>query len=551
MIELAKKVRMTLAILAVSMSVLALACEQPIDSTSSIDDVSTEKIINGDLESGWDGVGALVMEFPGNGYIGSFCTGTLIDSEWVLTAAHCLIGSDDMPLHPGLVSFYVGTDANPATLGHLPLSGDLYQSDGFYVHPGYNPTTSANDLGLLHLSEVPTGVTQYAIQTSNISGLDGENVFYVGYGVSNGPAGTGGGIKRSTTFAISSVGTSTYSCAYTGTGICYGDSGGPGLYDFGTEWRVIGVNSTVSGTSDPCTSGMSNHMRVDYYDTTFIGTTMTNEPADCGTDPDVCFCDDACQLDGTCDNTACQTVGCWDLYNCIYGCGTSDPDCEIECYISATDGARDMLNEMFICMYENCDGITDSTAWQTCVDTYCDPEVSDCFLDAEECNILGGDCGSDACWPTTEDLLFCFPSDGIVVGGNCDPDSYDPLPCEDGALCMDHGTFGMCHSFCFENTDCEGDEICQIPVFATYDPDLGYCWDGSSDTDTDTDTDSDSDSDSDSDTDSDGDSDSDSDSDSDGDTAVPTPGTGGCSCDLAGGSGGSMSLIELLVDVLA
>jgi len=525
----------TVAIVAafLSLSACALSCDAPESGGGAALEVEPAGIINGSLESGWGGVGALVMEFPGNGYIGSFCTGSLIDDRWVLTAAHCLSENEDMPLHPGIVSFYVGTDANPASIGELPATGTLYQADGFYIHPSYNPVTTANDIALLHLAETPVGVDQYPIQTASISSLDGQTLFYVGYGVSNGPAGTGGGIKRSTSFAISNVNTSTYTSNYAGTGVCYGDSGGPGFYNFGGEWRVVGINSTVSGSSDPCSSGSSTHVRVDYFDSTFVVPTMTSEPADCNTDPAVCFCDDACQLDGSCDNTACQTVGCYELYDCIYTCPSSDLECEVACYLEATDPARDLLNEMFICFYENCDGITDAGAWQTCVDTYCDSEITDCMVDAPECDILGGDCGDDACWLTTANTTMCFPTDGDGLGETCDPDITDQLACADGMLCLDYGTYGLCHSFCFEDTDCEGEEECTGSVFPSWDPDLGYCYEAGADADTDSDSDSDSDTDADSDADADSDSDADADSDSDLDQD-PDSGTGSCACRAAG-----------------
>ena len=37
-------------------------------------------IVGGQNESGWEGVGALTMRAPGYGYVGSFCTGSLIDA---------------------------------------------------------------------------------------------------------------------------------------------------------------------------------------------------------------------------------------------------------------------------------------------------------------------------------------------------------------------------------------------------------------------------------------------------------------------------------------
>ena len=57
-------------------------------------------IVNGSLESGWQGVGALTYTLPGYGYQGEFCTATLITPQWVLTAGHCVSENDGFTPYP-------------------------------------------------------------------------------------------------------------------------------------------------------------------------------------------------------------------------------------------------------------------------------------------------------------------------------------------------------------------------------------------------------------------------------------------------------------------
>ncbi|MCK9459762.1 MAG: trypsin-like serine protease [Proteobacteria bacterium] len=493
------------------------------------------QIVGGSVEAGYPAVGALTFYYPGNGYVGSFCTASLIDDDWLLTAAHCVLPSSDFTPVPALTYFYVGGNANPPSLGEEPTAGDLYQAESFFPHPSYSTMTSANDIALVHLAAPIDGITPLQIYTGTaLAAEEGEPAFYVGFGVTTG-SGTDSGVKRSAYIDIGDVGTLSYTSYYDGTGICFGDSGGPGLFDFGSGDRIIGVNSTVGG-SPTCMSSY-NDTRVDAYDT-WVANTMASNP-DCGSDSDLCVCPDACQVDGSCDNTVCQTLDCEGLYDCASGCGVTEEDCYIGCYLTATFSGQGQFDDLMVCAYENCDGISDDTEYAECVAEDCATELDDCF---PPCDILGGDCDDDACYVTTTATTACFPSVGNVDGEDCS-DTSTTLGCADGLMCYG----GTCHDFCLGEGDCEADETCNDGLFSSYDPNLGYC-DGDADSDTDSDADTDSDSDTDSDTDSDADSDSDSDSDSDGDGDADSDTTGDSSCGCgAAGLGDSGGLLSLLL----
>ena len=372
-----------------------------------------QPIIGGEKESGWKGVGAVTSTYPGYGYMGSHCSGTLIAPQWVLTAAHCVM-SDDMPVEPELTRFFIGPNAND------PYDGTLHWADSFYPHPKYNPNKIKNDIALIHLAQPVEGVKTYDWYSGSITqDMFGLEAFYVGYGVTNGKTNSGGGVKRSAYVAISGAQGNLYYSEFVDAGVCFGDSGGPGLLQYEDEelnsWYVIGVNSFVGGmggTQDPCKDTLYHTSVGEYSD--WIDSHVLGEQPVCTDDLSLCWCDEACSEDGVCDNEVCKTTNCKEYYYCLVDCHY-DSSCTKECYITATDEAKKELAQVLYCYYQFC-GWFEGEDWDKCVELSCQDPIAACIPPVF---------GEGTCI----DIYTCTQE--------CEDDSYS---CQMG--CMEEGTEG-------------------------------------------------------------------------------------------------------------
>ena len=189
-----------------------------------------------------------------------FCGGTIIDEEWIVTAAHCLEGES-------IEDFKVAAGITGITQSHQNRTVEL-----FINHPGYNSTTNDNDIALIKLSSPLTfdnKVQQiaYATKDDDTNGLldAGTTATVSGWGDT-----MEDGVASTTLLAVNipitlfSVANAAYNNALTsnmlaaglavgGKDACQGDSGGPLVVPNSDNTAVIlaGVVSFGDGCARP------------------------------------------------------------------------------------------------------------------------------------------------------------------------------------------------------------------------------------------------------------------------------------------------------------
>ncbi len=233
---------------------------------------------------------------------GGLCTGTLIDAEIVLTAAHCVDGS----ITAGGIDIAGGADVYGSSYQHISGVSE------FEIHPDWTGDISdGGDLAVLHLDTTVTGITPYYIRgLPNPS--DSDPGVIVGYGTTS-YGGSDSGIHRMGYTTLLNVWLD-YIELGGASGTCSGDSGGP-LFttQFGDEvlTAVASFVSNASGEECDASYGSYNTNLLHYrpwleetvHDMTghFVGQTGT-PPTDCPWNsgwPCACagvdFCDDGAE----------------------------------------------------------------------------------------------------------------------------------------------------------------------------------------------------------------------------------------------------------------
>ncbi|ERS13359.1 serine protease [Alloalcanivorax xenomutans] len=123
--------RLTLFMLALSAPVLA-------------DDFQTYIVGGEDATGDWPWAARVALDL-GNGFENS-CSGSLLNREWVLTAAHCFFNEDGEAMDVSTITVHIGSGPK----GTNPTRG----ADEYRLHSGYDNEANpiGNDIALVHLS---------------------------------------------------------------------------------------------------------------------------------------------------------------------------------------------------------------------------------------------------------------------------------------------------------------------------------------------------------------------------------------------------------------
>lgn len=223
--------------------------DEPFEQTAQTED----QIIGGTVDNGDPAIVAIFTHLP-NETSGYLCTGTIISSTKVLTAAHCV--DPDVIGTGNIHEVLLGTTL---TGGRLAVSSAAWDP-AFDV----NNLQNGHDIAVVTLAQ-PTNITPIPFNTTALSSSTlSTPVRIVGYGT-NTHFGQGSGTKRTASTTVNSYDSALVHIGRTSKQTCHGDSGGPALQVINGVERVIGVTSY--GTDLPiyqCFGG-GYSTRVDAY----------------------------------------------------------------------------------------------------------------------------------------------------------------------------------------------------------------------------------------------------------------------------------------------
>lgn len=235
---------------------LGLLFASGVASANTTGDLEAPPVVSEDPFEIIGGTRTTVGQFPTVVAItagGGICTGTLVDKDWVLTAAHCIDPEVLQVASQQAVTDSVRVYYNTIDINTSAGRANMRRAAQTFPKPTFNvQALGANDIGLIKLAQPIDGITPTPINFEAAKAPVGITVTMVGFGATQ--VGGGGSVgvqfflQNRTSVSCSSLGggsnTNLLCFSQTDTkGKCQGDSGGPSFAMLDGKLTVVGVTS--------------------------------------------------------------------------------------------------------------------------------------------------------------------------------------------------------------------------------------------------------------------------------------------------------------------
>lgn len=219
------------------LSVLLSACAENNLSNSLASTADSTKIYGGDKVQNTDPIAASTVLLK-NTRLNELCSGVIISSKVILTAAHCVFKAQagDIEIQFGL---------NGRDTHRVALEIQIYK---LYIPITFMPVM--NDLALVRTSEIPNNYRVASILHDDEILKSGTTVTAAGYGISMPRMNLGSGTLRKINLNVIEMDETgsviSLDQQKTGYGVCHGDSGGPSFVQTNQGMKVFGITNKIS-----------------------------------------------------------------------------------------------------------------------------------------------------------------------------------------------------------------------------------------------------------------------------------------------------------------